>query len=155
MIHSLPYWRSLGFLYLPNMAWTCTYCGKSFAKENQSHKCEKVSVEELFENRAAHLPDLFEGLKGILEQIGGFRVTTSKKAITLYAPSHKAFLGIELKKKFLDIWFILEEERDEFPVFKVVKPSKYRFAHYVRLAQEEDLDVLPVHLIKEAYERVC
>ena len=136
------------------MAWTCTLCGKSFAKDNQSHKCEKVSLETLFENRSPHLADLFNELKRLLVQIGSFEVTTSKKAITLYAPSHKAFLGIELKKKFLDIWFILEEDRNEFPVFKVVKPSKRRFAHYVRLAQEEDLEVFPLHLIQEAYERV-
>ena len=136
------------------MAWTCSTCGKTFAKENQSHKCEKVELSTLFEHRAPHLVDLFEGLVSQLKGIGEFEVTTSKKAITLYAPSHKAFLGVDLKKKFFDIWFVLNEEREEFPVYKVVKPSKYRFAHFVRITQEEDLNMLPLHLIQMAYERV-
>ncbi|MEM6631482.1 MAG: hypothetical protein AAF694_17505 [Bacteroidota bacterium] len=34
----------------------------------------------------------------------------------------------------MEIWFILNEEYNEFPVFKVVKPSMYRFGHYIRLA---------------------
>ena len=136
------------------MAWTCPTCNKTFAKDNQSHKCEGVSLEELFEGRAAHLPELFEALTKALEPVGEFKVTTSRKAITLYAPSHRAFLGIELKKKFLDIWFVLGNKADEFPVFKIVQPSKHRFGHYVRLNGREDLEVLPLGLIKQAYDRV-
>ncbi len=136
------------------MAWTCQRCGKTFAKENQSHKCERVELASLFEGRSPHLEGIFEEMLPLLQQIGPLTVTTSKKAITLYAPSHKAFLGIELKKRFLDIWFTLEEKYDEFPVFKVVKPSKYRFAHYVRLSYLEDLETLPLHLIEQAYKRV-
>ena len=136
------------------MSWTCSNCGKTFAKENQSHKCEKVELATLFENRAPHLESLFEGLLAQLAGIGEFEITTSKKAITLYAPSHKAFLGVDLKKKFFDIWFVLGESYEEFPVYKVVKPSTYRFAHFVRITQHEDLKMLPLHVIQMAYERV-
>ena len=136
------------------MPWTCPKCGKTFAKNNQSHKCEVVKLEDLFEGRAAHLPELFEQFIVALQPVGDFKITTSRKAITLYAPSHKAFLGIELKKNFLDIWFVLGNKADEFPVFKIVQPSKHRFGHYVRLASEEDLEFLPLGLIKRAYDRV-
>ena len=136
------------------MSWTCPTCNKTFAKVNQSHFCVVVPIESLFENRAAHLPELFQGMIDLIEGIGDFRITTSRKAITLYAANHKAFLGVELKKKFLDIWFFSPVETDEFPVFKVLRPTKKKYALFVRLENEEDLEMFPVHLVKGSYDMI-
>lgn len=40
------------------MSWTCNTCGKTFSKEHQSHKCEKVELSTLFENRAPQVEGL-------------------------------------------------------------------------------------------------
>lgn len=136
------------------MPWTCPDCNKTFAKDNQSHKCEVVDLDSLFEHRAPYLFDVYEGMLLLLADIGSFTPTTSRKAITLYAENHRAFLGIELKKKFMDVWFFAKEETDEFPIFKVVRPSKKKYALFVRLESEEDLETFPVHLVKDSYDMV-
>lgn len=136
------------------MPWTCPSCKKTFAKNKQSHKCEVVLLADLFEGKSPHIPKLFEALLAGIQPTMAATVTTSRKAITLYAPSHKAFLGIEVKRKWLDIWFRLDRSIDEFPVFKVVKPSANIFGHYVRLHDPEDIDLILIDWIQEAYDRV-
>lgn len=136
------------------MPWTCPSCNKTFAKNKQSHKCEVVPLDVLFEGKSPHIPELLEALLENIRPTMTATVTTSRKAITLYAPSHKAFLGIEVKQKWFDIWFRLDRSIDEFPVFKVVKPSANIYAHYVRLHDSDDIDLILIDWIQEAYDRV-
>lgn len=132
-------------------SWTCPLCGKAFAKENQSHQCVRTSVEEVFEGKA-HLLPLYEHLLSRLDLPGEFTVTTSRKAVTLYAENKKAFLVIEPKKAFLDVWFLLDRKIEDFPVYKTLQPSKTRFANFMRLYEPSDADRLVLGLIRKGYD---
>lgn len=131
--------------------WECPFCHKEFARQNQSHKCEIVAVETLFLNKANHLIDVYQELLKKMKPIGNFRVTTSSKAITIYTENRKGFMSMEPKKKFIDLWFYLDRQLDEFPVFKVVKASGKKYAHFVRLEETGDVDSYLIGLLGESY----
>lgn len=134
------------------MTWTCSNCGKSFAKTNQSHHCVIVEREEIFERKEPHLLDLYLELFRQIEKIGPFQETRSRKTLTLYTPAGRSFLCVQPKRKWLDLWFNLERHIDEFPVFKMVQPSKKKFAHFIRIDEMEDIEQIWLDWIAEAYE---
>ena len=96
--------------------------------------------------------DIYEYLLRKLKKIGSWTVTTSKKAITIYAESKIAFMGIEIKKSSLDIWFALDRRIDEFPIYKILQASKNKFGHFIRLQTKRDIDKVLINWIKESYD---
>lgn len=133
------------------MAWTCPHCGKTFAKDKQSHICVKVDPLSIFEGKAPQLPSLYKQVLETLEEFCEFQITTSTKSITLYGKAHRSFMVMKPKKKWIDLWFSLNREVDEFPVYKIMQHSKTRFAHFVRLEDHDDLQPIIFDWIAEAY----
>ena len=131
--------------------WKCPLCNKEFAKPNQSHKCEVVAVEELFVDKNPAIWDLYQYFIQQIQPIGEWKVTTSKKAITIYAANRVAFMGIEVKRKWLDIWFALDSKWDEFPIYKILQASPKKFGHFVRLYDAEDVSQVLVNLLTASY----
>ena len=134
------------------MAWSCPDCGKTFAKDKQSHICVKVDPISLFQNKAPQLPALFEQVLEKVAEFCEFQVTASTKSVTLYGKAHRSFLVLKPKRKWIDIWFSLTREVDELPIYKVQAYSKTKFVHYVRLEDEEDLQREIFDWIAEAYQ---
>ena len=130
--------------------WQCSNCGKEFAKVNQWHMCESAPLSVIFKGNQ-DLQMLYSMLFQKIEPLGQVKETTSAKAITLYAPSNMAFLIVQPKKSFIDIFFPLNKIKDDFPVYKVVQTSKSKYAHYARLYQPEDVDSTLISLIRESY----
>lgn len=134
------------------MPWTCYKCNKTFAKDNQSHICEVIEIDSLFEKKAPKVKETYEKLLSSLEGIGNFSITATRKTITLYTEGSRVFFMIQPKRQWIDIWFLLDKEMQEFPIFKVVQPSKHRFAHFIRLESVEDAEMLPLRLIQQSYQ---
>jgi hypothetical protein len=131
--------------------WECPKCHKEFAKTNQSHKCEIVDVKDLFRRHDPSLYALYKHLLAAIKGIGKWKITTSSKAITLYTAGRKAFLGISVHRKYLDLWFFLENKTEEFPVYKVVQPTKKKYGHFVRIYSKDDIDDLLIAWLAESY----
>jgi hypothetical protein len=136
------------------MSWVCSSCHKEFAKANQSHMCEVVALESIFLRKDAQLIDLYHTLIETIRPVGVFTETTSRKAITLYSFNKKAFLIIEPKKAFLDVYFFLGRKVDEFPVFKIAQVSRNKFAHYIRIQSAEDIDRQVIKWARQAYDYI-
>lgn len=132
--------------------WECPECHKEFARQNQSHQCAIVPVDALFSGKKAAWKPVYEMLLQRIAGIGNFKITTSAKAITLYAASRFAFMGVVVKANGLDLWFALGERIDEFPVYKIVQPSANRFGHFVRITEPADIDPLLVRWLQQSYD---
>ncbi len=129
------------------MGWKCNTCGKEFAKTNQSHMCVQTDIALLFQRSE---PGIFKAYETVIQKLSKqlqFTVTTSSKSVTLYTPNHKAFFVMKPGKKFLESFFILDAKLEEFPVYKVVQPSKTRYAHFIRLYAASDVDKIEFSLI--------
>lgn len=133
------------------MGWVCSVCKKQFAKVKQSHICIQKTADELFARSQPQVKDSFNVLVKQLQKKIDFTVTTSGKSITLYTPLHKAFFVMKPGKTFLDCFFILGEKLEEFPVYKVLQPSKTRYAHFIRFYSKADIEKTSLALIQKAY----
>lgn len=85
-----------------------------------------------------------------MKSVGTFRVTTSKKAITLY--HRKGFLMVYAKKDSLDLGFFLGRAHEGLPVYKSRASSKTKYVNWVRVYDREDLSDFLMDLIKEAWK---
>ena len=111
-----------------------------------------MDPEQVFINKLPHLPSLYQNLVRAVGEFCEFRVTTSARSITLYGKAHRSFLIIQLRQKWIDIWFPLSRKVEEFPVFRVQQPSKLRYAHFVRLEEPDDIQPVVLDWIAEAYQ---
>jgi len=82
--------------------------------------------------------DTFEKIKNEVLLFEDVRLNSVKNAILFRVKS--TFLAIKPKKDFLDIEFVLDEKIDEFPIYKTVQASKFKWAHFIRIESPEEVD---------------
>lgn len=134
------------------MSWTCAKCGKTFARDNQGHFCERVSQAEFLAPCSAEVQQLYLRLLEHARSQLSVREQFTKKAATWYAPSETVFLVTHPKKKWLDSFYYLPDESPEFPVYKTHwSRNGKRCAHYLRFQDDEDLDESLLRRLKESY----
>lgn len=132
--------------------WTCKICNRTFINTNQDHSCLLVNLESHFYNKQQRVIDTFEKIKNEVLLFEDVQLNSVKNAILFRAKS--TFLAIKPKKNFLDIEFILDEKVEEFPIYKTVQASKFKWAHFMRIGSPEDVDEQLIGWIGRAYE-VC
>lgn len=130
--------------------WTCPTCKRTFKNMHQEHSCFVTHPDSHFLNKDEAVRAVYLKLLEVIEPFGAFTVNSVKHAILLTAGSH--FLAIKPKRKWLDIEFVLPYEADAFPVHKTVKAGKTRWAHFMRLESEIEIDEQLVSWLKESYD---
>ncbi|MBN1198339.1 MAG: hypothetical protein JXA23_03230 [Bacteroidales bacterium] len=129
--------------------WECPECHRNFRSPNQSHSCKLYPLESHFLNRNAVLEIITRTILEHIEHWKGIRVTSVKNALLVAAAS--TFLAIKVKSDRVDLELLLREEHDGFPVYKTVRVSKNRVAHFIALDRTNDLDETLFGLISQAY----
>ena len=104
----------------------------------------------LIENRQVR--STYDALENRLKSIIAFRVSPVVNAIMF--TSESTFLAIKPKKSWIDLEFALDYEANEFPIHKIVRISKTKFAHFVRVQNPGDIDDQLIGWIKKAYELI-
>jgi hypothetical protein len=108
------------------------------------------SVDEHFIGKNVNVKATYDTLELKLKSIINFKIHPVLNAIMF---THEVtFLAIKPKKNWIDLEFLLDFEAQEFPVHKVVKSSKTRYAHFIRVQEPEDVDEQLVGWIKKAYD---
>ncbi|MCC6549084.1 MAG: hypothetical protein IT279_03335 [Ignavibacteriaceae bacterium] len=136
------------------MIWKCARCGKEFAKESQSHICENVDPELLFNGKEEQVYVLYLILLDRVEKKLKTIVTATSKSVTLYSESRRSFLVISPRRKFLDVWFALDKLLDEPWIMKTYKSGKTKYVHYVRISDSKQITAPLLRAITKAYKLV-
>ena len=129
--------------------WVCPTCHRTFKNTNQDHSCEVTPLESHFFNKDPNVKAVFEKIHHEVSAFGDFRVNAVKHAILFTATSH--FLALKPKRKWLDIEFVLPYPAEGFPIHKTVQAGKSKWAHFVRLESEEEVDPVLIQWLREAY----
>jgi len=132
--------------------WECTTCHRSFKNKNQYHSCMVKPIEEHFRGKQPELEKIVLKILDEVQSFGEVQVSSVKNAILVAVES--TFLALKVKKDRVDIEFVLNEVKDEFPMYKVVRVSKNRVAHFVTVGNIEEVDDQLLGLIRESYELV-
>lgn len=131
------------------MTWTCENCHRTFKYKNQSHSCMQVDLDEFLQRSDPVIQKLCKKTIETIQQFGKVEVSPVKNAIII--SSNSTFCALKPARKWLNLEFVLDQPVDEFPIYKVMQVSKYRFAHFIRLENNEELDEQLVKWLKESY----
>jgi len=129
--------------------WTCPTCHRTFKNTNQDHSCAVTDIESHFFNKDQEVKATFEKLYRKVSTFGPFTLNSVRHAILFTAVSH--FLAVKPKRKWLDIEFVLPYPMEGFPIHKTVQAGKNKWAHFMRLESEEEVDGMLIGWLQEAY----
>ena len=132
------------------MPWTCPECNRKFKNTNQSHSCVIKRLDEHFIGREPQVRATYDALESRLKAIIEFRISPVINAIMF--TNNVTFLAIKPKKEWIDLEFLLDYEVNEFPIHKVVKATKTRYAHFIRIQEPKNVDDQLIEWIKKAYK---
>lgn len=132
--------------------WFCPVCNRKFKNTNQEHSCLLRPLEEHFSGKPEELEHIIRTILQHVNTFGYIQISSLKHAILI--ASQTTFLALKVKKDRVEIEFVLGEVREGFPVYKVVRVSKNRVAHFVAVGSLEEVDDYLLGLIREAYELV-
>ena len=132
------------------MSWTCPSCKRSFKHKNQEHSCVSVNIDEHFKNKEPRILRLYHTLMNQVSQFGDVSVSPAKNAILI--KNESTFLAIKPKKSWIDVEFFLRQPVDELPVHKIVRASKNRVVHFVRLEKSKEISEKLLNWLRESYE---
>lgn len=131
------------------MHYTCPKCLRPLTKPNSWHYCQRISIESLFTGKPPELAEVFNALQKEVGSWKGVSASATKSCIVFIAA--KTFLVVKVMKKELDLKFVLPEESDDFPIYKVAKYGN-KLEHYIRLGSMDDLDGDVFRFIHQSYE---
>ena len=134
------------------MPWICPVCSRSFKNKNQAHSCEVKNLDDSFNKCEPIVKEIFDDLVGVLNGFGPYKISAVKNAIIISTKS--TFLAVKLRKHAIDLEFLLDEAVVEFPIYKTVRVSKQRFAHFIRIYVKEDINPQLITLLNRSYELI-
>lgn len=92
---------------------------------------------------------LFDALLAEAGSWGNVSASATKTCVVFIAA--KTFLVVKVMKDQLDLKFVLDEETDDFPIYKRAEYGK-KLEHYIRLSTVDDLDGDVFRFIRKSYE---
>lgn len=129
--------------------WTCPKCERQLKNPNQWHNCVTVSIDSLFEGKAAELVLVFDRLLSDIIDWEDVAVSATQNCIVFV--HNQTFLIIRPMKKQLDLKFYSKEEQDEFPIIKSIFYSG-KYENHIRISSLTELTTLVYSHIKQSYK---
>ena len=129
--------------------YTCPKCERELRNPNQWHNCVKVSIDSLFEGKAAELVFVFDKL--LSEIIDWENVAVSATQNCIVFVHNQTFLIIKPMKKVLDLKFYSATQQEAEPILKSIFYSS-KFENHIRVATLEDLTPRVFNFIKQSYK---
>ena len=107
-------------------------------------------TEHLFSDKPEKIKKIFDLVVSTIDEYGKVQVSFLNHAIIFSAKS--SFLALKPKKQYMDVEIVLNEEINEFPIYKTVRASKNKFAHFVKIEEPEEVDASFKKLIITAWK---
>jgi hypothetical protein len=131
------------------MSWTCPQCGRKFKTERHYHSCDVVTMDDHLKKCTPEIKKLAEKIFKMALSWKNVQITPLKSMILITAGMN--FMSMKPKKEWLEIEFILEEEINEFPIYKTLRYTRNKVVHSVKIDSEEDLNLQLTDWLKQAY----
>lgn len=128
--------------------WKCPVCERRFINKNQEHSCETVDPGLHLHNKTEAVRDICNQLITWAISCNDVRVDAVKNAILIRRNS--TFMALKPCKSHVNLEFVLNDIHDEFPVYKTIKASSKKYAHFIRLEHPEEIDLQLLKWLEEA-----
>ena len=130
--------------------WTCPKCGERFTGKNMWHSCGKFSLDDLFARSEPQVLKLFHQFARMVRASGPVHMIPQKTRVVFQV--RMRFAGVTPRKSHLICHFVLPRKIDNERFQKIETFNPHCHAHYLRVAEEADLDADVARWLKEAYE---
>jgi hypothetical protein len=129
--------------------WTCPECGRSFARTNQSHVCERWTVEDHLRDKPEATVELFRSFVRLVEACGPFEYSPIRRQVGFQV--RRIFAGVKLTDRGLEGYLDIAR-KVESPRFRHVAPYARRlFVHHFVITSPDQLDDELAGWVREAY----
>lgn len=129
--------------------WTCSKCGRTFARTKQPHSCNLIPIEQHFKNKNL-AKELFNYLfDQINKEIGQCKSISLPCCIHLYG--NYDFLAILPHKDRIEIRFASTENITNPRVIQSVNLSKKLIKICLDIKRKEEIDNELIELLKTSY----
>ena len=131
--------------------WTCSACGRHFARNKQAHDCAPgLTIEEYFSTGPAHERPIFEEVTAHLETVGPVHIDVVSVGIFLKNP--RTFAQLRPMQRWVALSFSLPRTARHRTITRKVVPYSDQRYHVANLAVPDDFDDDLKDLVTEAYE---
>jgi len=127
------------------MSWICPKCNRTFRSKNQDHSCMVLGPEHHFKDKPEKIKKIFDLIISAISKYGKVQTSFVKHAIIISGKS--SFLAFKPRKQYMELEIVLNEEWNGFPVYKIVRVSRNKFAHFVKIGEPEEVDPIIIKLI--------
>jgi hypothetical protein len=115
-----------------------------------SHSCGKFSLEDLLARSNPRVAKVFREFARMVRACGPVHVIPQKTRVVFQA--RMRFAGVMPRKSHLICHFILRRKIDNERFHKIETFNPRCHAHYLRVAEEADLDTNVARWLNEAYK---
>jgi hypothetical protein len=133
--------------------WSCPKCGNSFVTANVYHSCNRVSLAAAFEGKPAHVRDLFDRLRAMVESFGPVRLVPYRNRVGFMV--RVRFAGATPRRGHLDVGFWLHRRLRSPRLRRVETLTPTVHLHSVRIGDPLEIDGELRAWLREAYAIGC
>ncbi len=130
--------------------WTCALCNRSFRNQNQSHSCTNDGFEGVFGKNTPEIIEICSTFIQLAHENELIRISPLRNSILFAAKNN--FCAIKPRKNHVDIEFLLDDEINEFPIYKTQKLHGNKYAHYVKVAALQEIDARLIEWFTISYK---
>jgi hypothetical protein len=127
----------------------CYHC-KRWIEEGEEHDCWTTTETALTRDLSEDLRDAWERLRETAVSFGEQRIYASHKSIMFSRTS--CYFFVRPKKGFLEVCVFLGRTLKAPQVRSVVRASKSKLAHIIRITHRDEVEAPVTGWLREAYE---
>jgi hypothetical protein len=124
---------------MKSMTWTCSACGRRFARSNQHHECAPaMTLDDYFATGPPWERPIFEAVLAHLESLGPIHVEPVSVGIFLKATG--SLVELRPLARWVAMSFPLERRLEHGRIARKPIRSARRWFHVVNLASPDQID---------------
>ena len=127
----------------------CFHC-KQWIEEGQPHDCWTTTETALTKHLSEDLRDAWERLRETVVEFGDQRIYASHHSIMFSRAS--CYFFVRPKTSYLELCIFLGRPLKTARVQKIVRASKIKFAHLLRVTHRDEVEPPITDWLREAYD---
>jgi len=127
----------------------CYHC-KQWVEKGEAHDCWTTTEAALTKNLPEDLRDAWERLRETAVEFGEQRIYASHNSIMFSRTA--CYFFVRPKRSYLESFFFLGRRLKVSRVRRVVKSSKVKFAHEIRVTHRDEVEAPITDWLREAYQ---
>lgn len=126
----------------------CYHC-KQWVEEGEAHDCWTTTEAALTEDLSEDLREAWERLRETVVEFGDQRIYASHSSIMFSRKT--CYFFVRPKRSCLELFFFLGRPLKRPEVRRIVKSSKAKFAHEIRIRHRDEVEAPITDWLREAY----